>query len=127
MICTLRSAVVGDDQQWFTCWLNKDDPAQYTEWATWMTQNDRRVDRTDVTARIKVTTMFMGIDMNNDPDLDRAPYETRIWGGLLDGWATVSVSMEDARACHARMLIAVRDKEGLSGASKRRHNARWDF
>lgn len=70
------------------------------EWAVWYETADRNVDQTKVGAKVKVSTVFVGLDHahNTGPPL---LWETMVFGGPDDGFCRRYSSLDDARMGHA--------------------------
>jgi hypothetical protein len=77
------------------------------EWGNSFEKENRIVAQTQVTAGIKVSTAFIGIDDNyfgNGPPL---LFETMVLGGPLDGIQERSSTWEEAEIMHREMVSRV--------------------
>ena len=76
-----------------------DDPAQY------------KVDETDITLDVRVSTIFTGIDCSHTDMmvLSDAPilFETVVMGGPLNGHIFYAQTWDEAQACHDGVLHAL--------------------
>lgn len=54
-------------------------------WSRWFAQADRSIARTVVAPNVTVLTTFNGVDNVPDPDMAPRLFETRVFGGVLDG------------------------------------------
>jgi hypothetical protein len=73
------------------------------EWVQWCERADRGVARTVVAADVVVLTTFNGVDEvvhGQTPLL----FETRVFGGVLDGEAVQHPTRADALAGHAKLV-----------------------
>ena len=73
-------------------------------WLRWFEHADRNIARTSVTTNIGVLTTFRGVDDTASPGDPPRLFETRVFGGVLDGEALEHVTREDALAAHARLV-----------------------
>jgi hypothetical protein len=69
-------------------------------WTQWFEQADRRIARTAVAPHITVLTTFRGVD--ESPDAPRL-FETRVFGGILNGEEVAHGTRADALAAHAML------------------------
>lgn len=75
----------------------------FTEWAKWYKTANRHVDKTDITNKIKVSTVFLGIDHafgGGEPVL----FETMVFGGKHDEYQERYKTWEEAEAGHKRIV-----------------------
>jgi thioesterase domain-containing protein len=88
------------------------------EWARWYQTADRTVARTKV-GEAEVSTVFMGLDYQFDPDGPPLIFETMVFSSdpQLDEWTERYSTWSDAEAGHARIVEMVRAKScaGQSG------------
>lgn len=54
-------------------------------WLRWFEQADRNIARTAVTSEVMVLTTFRGVDKAEEPGQPPRLFETRVFGGVLDG------------------------------------------
>jgi hypothetical protein len=74
----------------------------FEEWARWCERTDRGVARTVVTSEVVVLTTFNGVDeVESGPPL---LFDTRVFGGLLDGEDVQYPTRAEALAGHARLV-----------------------
>ena len=79
-------------------------PVSDTEaWLQWFELADRRVAQTMVTPDIAVLTIFSGVDEVTEGRAPR-PFETRVFGGMLDGEEVRHPTRVDALAGHAMVV-----------------------
>jgi hypothetical protein len=74
------------------------------EWGKWFEKADRHVDKTKITDKIEVSTVFLGLDhafISGTPLL----FETMIFGGKHDGYQERYTTWDEAEAGH---LVAVK-------------------
>jgi hypothetical protein len=71
-------------------------------WTRWFEQADRRLARTVVSADVTVLTTFAGVDQNPRGGVLRL-FETRVFGGVLDGEEARYATRAEALAGHAEM------------------------
>jgi hypothetical protein len=72
-------------------------------WLQWFECADRRVAWTMVTPDIAVLTIFSGVDEIAEGRVPR-PFETRVFGGVLDGEEVRHPTRVEALAGHARVI-----------------------
>ena len=72
-------------------------------WLQWFESADRRVAQTMVTPDIAVLTIFSGVDEVTEGRSAR-PFETRGFGGMLDGEEVRYPTRVDALAGHAKVV-----------------------
>lgn len=70
-------------------------------WTQWFEHADRNIARTIVLPHVTVLTTFSGV--YNPVESDSAPrlFETRVFGGVLDGEEITSASRAEAVAAHS--------------------------
>lgn len=73
-------------------------------WSRWFAQADRSVARSTVTARVTVLTTFNGVDDVPDPDMAPRLFETRVFGGVLDGEVVHHCTRAQAIAEHHALV-----------------------
>lgn len=79
-------------------------------WVAFMADPARyRVDQTDVTLGVRVSTIFTGIDRSYADLEGEAPalFQTVVMGGPLDGHIFFAQSWEEAQGCHDGVLHAL--------------------
>jgi hypothetical protein len=69
-------------------------------WSRWFERADRSVARTVVSAGITVLTTFRGVGETNDSGEAPPLFETRVFGGILDGEERWSRTRAEAVAGH---------------------------
>jgi hypothetical protein len=74
----------------------------FAAWTRWFEQADRTVARTVVTAEVTVLTTFSGVDLSTQGQPPRL-FETRVFGGVLDGEEARDSSKAAAIAAHAAL------------------------
>lgn len=74
----------------------------FATWTRWFEQADRNVARTVVTSEVTVLTTFSGVDHSTQGQPPRL-FETRVFGGVLDGEEARHASKADAIAAHAAL------------------------
>jgi hypothetical protein len=74
-------------------------------WTRWFERADRTIARTVVTPEVTVLTTFRGVYEESDEE-DTAPllYDTRVFGGILDGEEKPYPTRSDAVAGHNTMV-----------------------
>jgi len=73
-------------------------------WSRWFAQADRSVARSTVSRDITVLTTFNGVDDVPEPDVIPKLFETRVFGGLLDGEVIQHCTRAEATAHHAELV-----------------------
>ena len=69
-------------------------------WTRWFERADRSISRTNVTPEISVLTTFRGVAESGETG-EPALFETRIFGGILDGEEVRHRSRSEALDSHA--------------------------
>jgi hypothetical protein len=77
--------------------------SDFEEWVQWCDRADRGVARTVVAADVVVLTTFNGVDEVVDGQTPLL-FETRVFGGVLDGEAVQHSTRADALAAHAKLV-----------------------
>jgi hypothetical protein len=72
-------------------------------WTRWFERADRSISRTMVTAEITVLTTFRGVADTSETDGTPALFETRVFGGILDGEERRHCTRSAAVDAHARL------------------------
>src|SRR5438128_10457180 len=72
-------------------------------WFTWFERADRGVARTVVTPDVTVLTTFNGVDESPESEPPRL-FESRVFGGPLDGEVTQYGTRAESLAGHARLV-----------------------
>lgn len=72
-------------------------------WARWFEQADRSVARTTVSAEVTVLTTFRGVDESAEDGEIPCLFDTRVFGGVLDGEEVEHASRAEALEAHARI------------------------
>jgi hypothetical protein len=73
------------------------------QWQRWFEQANRGVARTAVSPEVTVLTTFRAFDELTDPDASPKLYETRVFGGVLDGEQREHGTRAEAIAEHAAL------------------------
>jgi hypothetical protein len=105
--------------------------AYFTEWVEKLedSTNQRTVAQEEVSPGVWVSTSFLGVNLAALID-EVACYETRVFGGVLDGHFAISRTVEQAEEKHSYVVTSVRKSEGLDVIDelvKKRKNASWAF
>jgi hypothetical protein len=74
------------------------------KWQQWFDQADCGVARTAVSPEVMVLTTFRGYDDLAAPDATPKLFETRVFGGVLDGEEVAHASRAQALAAHAGLI-----------------------
>ena len=69
-------------------------------WTRWFERADRSVRRTVVAADVTVLTTFLGVGETSRSGEAPALFQTRVFGGVLDGEETWSRTRAEAVTCH---------------------------
>ena len=79
--------------------VEEPDVLKFSRWFGEM--NNRRIDRTVFDNGAYVSTVFLGIDHNYDPDSNTPIlFETMIFGGEFSEECTRTSTVEEAKQCH---------------------------
>ena len=73
-------------------------------WSRWFAQADRSIARTVVAPSVTVLTTFNGVDNVPDPDMAPRLFETRVFGGILDGEVVCHCTRAQATAEHLELV-----------------------
>jgi hypothetical protein len=73
-------------------------------WSRWFAQADRSVARSTVSRDITVLTTFNGVDDVPEPDSIPKLFESRVFGGVLDGEVVQHCTRAEATAQHAELV-----------------------
>lgn len=73
-------------------------------WSRWFARADRSVARTTVAPAVTVLTTFNGVDDVADPQSVPKLFESRVFGGILDGEVVEHCTRADATAAHANLV-----------------------
>ena len=79
-------------------------------WAEWMETGERQV-KVTLFGKVRVSTVFLGLDHNFAPDGPPVLFETLVFGGLLDGELDRYVTREEAEAGHEALCERVQEME----------------
>jgi hypothetical protein len=71
-------------------------------WMRWFEHADRGVARTSVTPHVTVLTTFRGVNLF-EPGLPPRLFETRVFGGVLDGEERQTPTRSEAMAVHTEL------------------------
>lgn len=85
-------------------------------WAKWMEVADRHVAETQVTKKIRVSTVFLGLDHSFGEGDAPVLFETMVFGGAMDGWQGRSCTWEEAEKMHQNVCLRVRSQ--LAGSMR---------
>lgn len=80
----------------------------FVEWAKVADMGHNKVEFTEVTRDICISTVFLGID-HSFGDEDPVLFETMIFGGEFDQQMTRTSTLEEAKSCHADAVSFVRE------------------
>jgi hypothetical protein len=87
-------------------------PVADEEWAIWFEENARndirRVDATEITKKIRVSTVFLGLDHNFSEEGEPLLFETMVFGGKMDEYMERYTTYAEAHTGHWRMVDKVR-------------------
>ena len=72
-------------------------------WGRWFEHANRVVEQEFVSAT-KISTVFLGLDHQYDPNGPPLLFETMVFGGPLDGEQERCTTYAEAEAMHARMV-----------------------
>lgn len=75
------------------------------KWCAWFETHDRQVDVDDITSKVYVSTVFLGIDHNFSHEGLPKLWETLIFGGPMDGKGERYSSLKAAQAGHKRHVL----------------------
>lgn len=89
------------------------------EWAAWFETAQRHVAHDQIAPRIRVSTIFLGLDHNFVGAGLPILFETMVFGGLLDGLQERYHTWEEAEKGHAIILAQVKEKEGGGNGNPR--------
>lgn len=73
-------------------------------WSRWFAQADRSIARSTVSPNVTVLTTFNGVDDVPDPDALPRLFESRVFGGILDGEVVQHFTRADALIEHAELV-----------------------
>jgi hypothetical protein len=77
-------------------------------WVQWFADGEaRRVARTDISADVYVSTVFLGIDHSSDPNHVPILWESMTFGGPLDGACRRYATRKEAEEGHSAMVARV--------------------
>lgn len=83
-------------------------PCSPQEWSRWYTSTDRKVDRTRVGGSV-ISTVFMGTNFRvRGSEGPPILYETRVFGGPLEGECVRTPTRAEALTAHHTMVERVR-------------------
>jgi hypothetical protein len=72
-------------------------------WTRWFEQADRSIARTVVTPQVTVLTTFSGIDSSEEAREAPLLFETRVFGGVLDGEEAHHATRAEALTAHSAL------------------------
>jgi hypothetical protein len=73
-------------------------------WTRWFEQADRGIARTPVTAKVTVLTTFTGVSEESETGGAPRLFETRVFGGVLDGEQKATSTKSEAVALHSQLV-----------------------
>jgi hypothetical protein len=73
-------------------------------WSRWYAKADRSIARSVVTPNVTVLTTFSGVDDVPEPDSIPKLFESRVYGGVLDGEVVQHCTRAEATAQHAELV-----------------------
>jgi hypothetical protein len=73
-------------------------------WSRWFAQADRSIARSAVAPNVTVLTTFSGVYDVATPDSTPKLFESRVFGGILDGEVIRHCTRAEAMARHAELL-----------------------
>ena len=73
-------------------------------WSRWFARADRSIARSIVAPDVTVLTTFNGVDDVPDPDSVPKLFESRVFGGILDGEVVQHCTRAEATAGHAELV-----------------------
>ena len=73
-------------------------------WSRWFAQADRCVARSTVSKDVTVLTTFNGVDDVAEPDSIPKLFESRVFGGILDGEIVQHCTRADAAKQHDELV-----------------------
>jgi hypothetical protein len=74
-------------------------------WSRWFAQADRSIARTAVSHTVTVLTTFNGVDDVADANATPRLFQSRVFGGVLDGEVRRHCTRADARAQHNELVV----------------------
>ena len=78
-------------------------------WADWFESDDRKVAQTQLSNEVTVSTVFLGINQNFGGEGLPILWETRVFGGTLDGKVKMYASEKEALVGHKRMVDRMKE------------------
>ncbi len=91
---------------------------------------ERRVALDEPARGVRVSTVFLGVDLANGQDNVPHLYETRVFGGRLEGLNWTAPDASIAQRLHDDAVAKVREAEGLTAIDeikRKRKNSSWAF
>jgi hypothetical protein len=73
-------------------------------WSRWFAHADRSIARSIVSPDVTVLTTFNGVDNVPEPDSIPRLFESRVFGGILDGEVVHHCTRAEATAHHAELV-----------------------
>jgi hypothetical protein len=74
-------------------------------WSRWFARADRSIARSIVAPDVTVLTTFNGVDDVPGPDSVPKLFESRVFGGILDGEVVQHCTRAEATARHAELVL----------------------
>lgn len=87
--------------------LGRAVPSDAKTWAAWMEKQNHVLEQTELGEAL-VSTIFLGLDHNHSGHGPPLLWETRVFGGALDGEQARYSTREQAELGHAAMVDRVR-------------------
>lgn len=73
-------------------------------WSRWFAKADRSIARSAVSPKVTVLTTFNGVDDVPEPDSIPRLFESRVFGGVLDGEVVQHTTRAEALAQHVELV-----------------------
>jgi hypothetical protein len=73
-------------------------------WSRWFARADRSIARTIVVPDVTVLTTFNGVDDVPNPESVPKLFESRVFGGILDGEVVQHRTRDEAKVRHAELV-----------------------
>lgn len=90
-------------------------PVNYQEYIDWQMKRGNlgpvRVGFANIKDGVDVSTVFLGLNHQHDPDGSPLVFETMVMGGVRDGWMDRYSTWAQAAKGHAKTVMQVRQEE----------------
>lgn len=73
----------------------------------------RRIGYTELAGEVTVSTVFLGMNHQFEPNAPALWFETLVFGGVLDGEMERYTTYSEAKAGHERMVSLVKEREAV--------------